>query len=158
MQIGEFIFTHIGAIEVERSEDGSVKPFHPQTRYDNKNGIALHAYGAGPFCKFRIARGIKAAGIYTLTQDEVPIYVGQAVNLDKRWSSNGYGGISPRNCFHGGQQTNCRLNNLIYDAKINGRDLALWFQETANDKTVLDSIERRVMALAKPIWNKAGMA
>lgn len=158
MQIGEYQFTQVGSIEPEHLEDGSVKPFHPQARFNNERGIALHNYGAGPFCKFRIARGIKAAGIYIVTQDEAPVYVGQAINLDKRWSSNGYGGISPRNCFHGGQQTNCRLNNLIFEAKINGRDLTLWFHETANDKTVLDSIERHVMALAQPIWNKAGMA
>ena len=28
--------------------------------------------------------------------------------------NNGYGRISPRNCFQGGQSTNCRVNNLIF--------------------------------------------
>ena len=155
MQIGDYEFRRIGAIEPERLEDGSIKPFHPQSRYNNENGISLHNYGAGPFCKFRIARGVREAGVYTLTLDEAPVYVGLCTSLEKRWYRNGV--ISPRKCYRGGPETECRVNTHIYHAKQNGRALTLWFHETANDKTVLNRIEREVMALAQPVWNKAGI-
>ena len=44
-------------------------------------------------------------------------YVGECANLSARFNV-GYGNISPKNCFSGGQETNCRLNNLLYEAVL----------------------------------------
>jgi hypothetical protein len=62
----------------------------------------------------------------------------------------GYGNISPRNCFKGGQETNCRLNNLIYFAVSEGRDVNLWFHQTANFK----SAELELRAMKAWPWNR----
>lgn len=106
-------FESIGEIVPERDENGAYLEHMPQDRFDRAANTPLHAYGTGPFCRFKIARGNKGAGIYVLTSDGVSVYVGQCVDLGKRWGPNGYGGISPRNCFVGGQSTNCRVNAAI---------------------------------------------
>jgi len=61
----------------------------------------------------------------------------------------GYGNISPKNCYKGGQETNCRLNNLIFQSATAGAGIALWFHETANYKAV----ERELRAELVPEWN-----
>ena len=46
----------------------------------------------------------------------------------------GYGNISPSNCFKGGQETNCRINALIYATVSRGERVHLWFHATADYK------------------------
>jgi hypothetical protein len=62
----------------------------------------------------------------------------------------GYGIISPRNCFIGGQETNCRLNNLILLAARGGAKLSLWFLPTDEYK----GVEHELRASEKPEWNR----
>jgi len=62
----------------------------------------------------------------------------------------GYGIISPRNYFAGGQETNCRINNLIYQAAKAGRRISLWFVNTKDYK----GIERELRASDPPEWNR----
>ena len=45
-------------------------------------------------------------------------------------SDAGYGSISPKNRYVGGQEPYCRLNNLIFTTVRDGADLFLWFFET----------------------------
>jgi|SRR5580700_2637074 hypothetical protein len=63
--------------------------------------------------------------------------------------NTGYGNISPKNCFKGGQGTNCRLNNLVYLAALAGERISLWFFGTADHKT-MESALRSTLKLA---WN-----
>lgn len=58
------------------------------------------------------------------------VYIGRAKNLAERWSKVNYGSISPRNCFKGGQSTNCKMNNYIYEESRKGAKLELYFYET----------------------------
>jgi hypothetical protein len=76
-------------------------------------------------------------------------YVGECANLSARFNA-GYGNISPKNCFKGGQETNCRLNNLIYASVSSGERLSLFFHETANYR----DIEARIRAVLRAPWNK----
>jgi hypothetical protein len=64
--------------------------------------------------------------------------------------NNGYGRISPRNCFQGGQSANCRVNNLILDAAKNGHRIELWFTKSSDRKT----LEERLIARIRPHWNR----
>jgi hypothetical protein len=62
----------------------------------------------------------------------------------------GCGNISPRNCIKGGQETNCRLNNLVYMAAQAGGCISLWFYQTADYK----SVETLLRSTLKPEWNR----
>ena len=127
-------FEFVGEIDPERDPYGEVLGEFPQSRYRNERNLPLHRYGHGPFCRFRVARGWRREGIYILTSGDEPLYVGECVDLETRWGPVGYGLISPRNCYKGGQQTNCRINNLIFvDAKT-GVSLNLWFYPTESNK------------------------
>jgi hypothetical protein len=109
----------------------------------------LNRYGAGPFCKFKIPRNFKTCGVYAIISGTAVLYIGECENLSARYNM-GYGNISPRNCFVGGQETNCRINNLIYCAVNNGAELTLWFLPSSDFKT----IERELRALVRPVWNR----
>jgi len=62
----------------------------------------------------------------------------------------GYGNISPRNCFKGGQETNCRINNLVYQAALKEEAVSLWFFPTADYK-MMESALRMARKFA---WNR----
>lgn len=49
-------FYRIGRIEPERGPDREILEFMPQPLYRDAATIPLHAYGTGPFCRFRVGR------------------------------------------------------------------------------------------------------
>jgi hypothetical protein len=148
-RIGGYDFRYICAIELEREPDGAVRTFIPQARFVNINGIALNKYGEGPFCKFNIPQNLESPGVYVLMVASDIKYIGECVALSSRYNM-GYGTISPRNCYVGGQETNCRINNLILQQISAGSKVSLWFLNTSNHKT----IESRLRALLSPSWNR----
>lgn len=132
--------------------DKSGKPFEymPQSRYKNSKNHPLHKFGNGPFCKFKIPSHYSTkTGVYAITQDDVVVYVGECVDLTKRYNM-GYGNISPKNCFKGGQPTNCRINSQILQSYKNGKKLNLLFYET-KDRF---KIENELIVNLNPVWNK----
>ena len=88
----------------------------PQSRYAKADIKRLNPHGTGPFCRFITVGLPPGPGVYALTVDGVPTYVGKADNLARRWGPQGYGAISPANCYDGGQPTNCRINHQIFNA------------------------------------------
>lgn len=84
-----------------------------------------------------------------LTVDGVPQYVGECANLSARFNA-GYGNISPKNCFKGGQETNCRLNNLLYSAFVASLRISLWFFQTTDYK----SVELALRGTLRLTWNR----
>jgi hypothetical protein len=107
MKLGDYDFEHVCDIEPARSAEGILTQFMPQGRYRNARNLPLNTYGVGPFCKFKIPGRFQACGVYVLTVDSELRYIGKCANLSKRFNM-GYGNISPKNCFKGGQETNCR--------------------------------------------------
>ena len=148
-----YSFESVGPIQPARDESGEVIGELPQPRYRNENNLPLNNYGEGPFCRFRVARGWQSSGTYILVNGDVPLYVGECQNLEDRWGPNGYGGISPRNCFKGGQETNCRVNNLIYKETKSGAGFDLWFHPVEGDKHARLVIENELIAALNPPWN-----
>jgi hypothetical protein len=138
-------------VEIEPTRDaaGAIWPFMPQSRYLNARGLPLNNYGAGPFCNFTIPRHYRTSGVYLLTADNELRYVGECANLSARFNA-GYGDISPKNCFRGGQETNCRLNNLVYRATAAGEKISLWFFQ-AGDYKAMESALRAALNLT---WNR----
>jgi hypothetical protein len=149
MQIGPYLFSHVCRIEPEREADGSVRQFMPQAQFANERSLPLSKYGAGPFCKFKIPNNYNVSGVYALQIADSVNYIGECANLSARYNA-GYGNISPRNCFKGGQDTNCRLNNLIYVAAAAGNEINLWFHQTESYKQA----ELEILAIQKWAWNR----
>lgn len=142
-------FQSVGTIDPERDVSGSIRQFMPQPRYAKAETTPLNPNGAGPFCRFNIAQGINAAGVYVLTLDGEPVYTGKCENLARRWGGMGYGAISPKNCFVGGQSTNCKINNRVLRHTQAGRTLELWFHPTADGAAA----ERALILDLRPAWN-----
>lgn len=149
MDIGGYSFEFVCAIDAERDADGAVKEDEPRFRYMPGAGMLLNHYGEGPFCKFRIPSDRNEAGLYALLVDQAVQYVGECRDLSTRFNM-GYGNISPRNCFVGGQETNCRINRAILDALKAGSEVTLWFRWTADFKRVEAELRRG----CQPPWNR----
>ncbi len=149
LKVGNHEFTYVCDIAPVRTADGSVQQFMPQGRYMNAKNLPLSSYGSGPFCKFMISTRLQVAGVYALASDEVAHYVGETDNLSRRFNS-GYGNISPRNCFKGGQDTNCRVNHLLYTVVQAGKRVSLWFFPTDEYKA-MEAALREALKLG---WNQ----
>ena len=147
-------FEAIGSIEPERDTMGAYVELLPQMRFRDAATARLHAYGAGPFCRFRIAARRREPGLYVLTFNDTAVYAGECVNLEKRWGPNGYGGISPRNCFDGGQPTNCRINAAILAATRSGGRVELWFWPFDGDTVSRRAAEAQLIGALQPAWNR----
>jgi hypothetical protein len=149
MKIAGYEFENIGGITPVCDADGSIRQFMPQNRYENVRSLPINRYGAGPFCGFKISNRFRTSGVYVLTVDDEIRYVGECADLSARFNY-GYGNISPKNCFKGGQETNCRLNNRIYLAAVAGERISLWFLQTTQFK----AIESELRLTLKPAWNR----
>ena len=151
-----YAFERVGAIQPERDGSGEVRGVLPQSRYRNERNLELNRYGRGPFCRFRIARGEnwRRSGAYILTSGNTVCYVGECQILESRWGPNGYGSISPRNCYTGGQETNCRINNLIFTETKTGGEFDLWFHSLAGGKQARRAVECQLVADLEPLWNR----
>jgi hypothetical protein len=142
-------FQFVRRIEPRRDEARTIVEFMPQLRYRNSRGLPLNKHGAGPFCEFRIPSNLLLQGVYALTVDGKVTYIGTCENLSERFNARGYGSIQPKNCFQGGQPTNCKVNNLVLQEAKRGRTLELWFLETADGESLEAELIRRI----QPVWN-----
>lgn len=148
--VGGLRFSRLGSPEfvLERST-GRPKEYMPQSRFEGAGSTPLNAWGEGPFCKFSLQELSAEAGVYVLAVDGGIRYVGRTENLRQRWGPSGYGSISPRNAFVGGQSTNCKVNHLILDAALSEARVTLYFRPTA-DHT---EIEAALIRNLEPPWN-----
>ncbi len=138
-------------IKPKKTHNDDIEQFEPQSRYCKAHLKQLNKHGAGPFCQF-VAVGLPSKpGIYVVTVNGELRYVGKTSDLAQRWGSQGYGVISPANCYQGGQSTNCRINNEIFLAAQADQRIKVWFRE--EDEGELDSIERKLISDCNPRWN-----
>lgn len=148
--INNWKFEYVCKINLKSDPSGNPIEFLPQERYENKKNHGLNKYGQGPFCKFSINKKYaRKSGVYVIIIDDNIKYVGECNDFQKRFGM-GYGNISPRNCFEGGQPTNCRLNSNILKLSKIGKEIQLYFLET-NDRF---KIEYGLIKKFKPCWNK----
>jgi len=148
IDVAEFKFQKICLILPNRCQTGQVEKFLPQSRYENTSEKDLHKFGNGPFCKFKIPNDIKSSGVYALMVDGELKYLGECENLAKRYNTM-YGNIPPAACYKGGRETDCRINNHIYRASVENREVSLWFLNTPRFK----EIEVQLRQKLRPIWN-----
>lgn len=157
MIIDLYAFQFIAQIQLRLEDNEQPMEFVPHLRYRNVKNLSLYKYGAGPFCKVIKPTTLTSRGIYLITVDKRIRYVGECINLSKRFGSGQYANISPRNCFKPkGQTTNCKVNHLILNEKKGGHLIELWFNETPNlDKYDRKNFEETIISIVdpKPDWN-----
>lgn len=117
---------------IPECENGQIKEYAPQNKYAKRGNLLLARNGSGTFCRFSI-QAPTAPGVYLWVVAGEIIYIGEAVNLSKRFNS-GYGNISPRNCYIGGQSTNCKMNKVVLEYYRKGQVIDLYFLPTEDHK------------------------
>lgn len=129
-----------------------LKDVHKECR--SKREHPLHKYGEGPFCEFDIPDEIKEdKGLYILVVDGIVRYIGKCNNTFKKRISEGYGHISPRNCFKGGQSTNCHINRKINEAIENGSKVLVGVHKMDRIDDI-DSLEKEILSrIGDENWN-----
>ena len=151
MNIEEYPFQYVCEIVPKLNENGKPKEYTPHLRYNNSKNIPLHKYGRGPFCQFEIPKEYYGKkGVYIILVNGEIKYVGECEDLGVRFN-RGYGHISPRNCYIGGQPTNCRINSLILETYNKDLQIELLFYETKEDRFNIESI---LIKELNPEWNK----
>lgn len=129
--------------------DGNVKEFYPQESYKKKDTIPLNKYGIGAFCKFSVGDKYKnTSGVYALYIENELIYIGKCKDFALRFNS-GYGNISPRNCYVGGQSTNCKINKVVLNRLKDNKHISIYFCKTDN----YDEIEKELIEYYNPKYN-----
>jgi hypothetical protein len=75
----------------------------------------LNRHGDKAFCDFSIEKTAltKTKGVYCFAIGEQVQYVGQTRVSFERRVNQGYGHVSPKNCYRDGRSTNCHVNSLI---------------------------------------------
>jgi hypothetical protein len=141
-------------IHPDRTANGQIAEFMPQSRYKNAGSDPLNSNGEGPFCRFSL-RGLPSqSGVYAVTVNGLIVYFGECVDLSARWGLSGYGSIQPKNCYVGGQSTNCKINHRVLLATKDGATVRLWFHPTDDYKAVESSVLNKV----RFPWNGKGGA
>lgn len=143
-----FLFSLLQPIEPERDDQDRILELFPQFNYQNKKNLETHCYGNGPFCRFKI-NADPQPGVYLWVVDHTIIYIGETNNLKKRFNT-GYGNISPRNCFKGGQTTNCKMNQVVLKMAKENKYVNLYFYKTDKYKDV----EKELLKSINTEYNK----
>jgi hypothetical protein len=152
IQLGDYGFAFIATLAPQRDASGRMTEVSPQDAYQQAATARLHKYGHGTFCKFRIAVPKGLMGVYAFVVDGAVRYIGECADLGKRFNM-GYGNISPRNCYAGGQPTNCKINRWVFDMAQADRRVDVYFYPTPDRHRVEAQLIARY---APPLNGRAG--
>lgn len=148
--IGGLTFALVAALDPDRDSDGRPVEFMPQAAYAKAGTSRLNPHGAGPFCRLRVVPRLHQAGLYAVVVGSDVRYIGIADDLAERWGPRGYGVIHPRNCYVGGQPTNCKINSAILrEVHAERRPLLYFCALPANRR----AHEARLIGELHPPWN-----
>ena len=149
-------FFHLkGKIENEYSEylDYELGKFIYKLKNDNNILYKkfLNNFGDKTYSKFWIddKNILDKKGLYLFCVNNDIMYIGKCVDNFKNRIDIGYGNISPRNCFLGGQSTNCRINYFITLVK-NNIELYILTMENIEE---INKLEKILIKKYKPKWN-----
>jgi hypothetical protein len=111
----------------------------------------LNKDGDGTFCDFSIERTdlTKRKGIYYFAIADEVKYVGKT-HESFTWRINqGYGRISPKNCYLDGQSTNCHINAVI----AKNHAVVSLFVCPIEDDSEINPLEELLIDSHQPEWN-----
>ena len=148
-QFAGHTFKRVGQIQPERDHSGKPVEYTPEAIPND----LLNRYGLGPFCRFSVAQqqNWQIGGVSIVTCNESVRSVGETVNLSRYWFSRGR--IAPAAARKGGQQSNCRINNLILGEAKRGADIVLWFHCVQHDAERKE-LKARLIAALSPPWDR----
>lgn len=148
LSLGEWDFELVASLAPERDQSWTIIEYSSQGRYQGADNVPLHRYGHGTFCRFRINVPTGRAGVYAMVVDGAVRYIGECVDLLRRFNT-GHGNISPRNSYEHGQPTNCKINQHVLDETKAGRQVNVYFHSSSQRK----SIEACLIEMYSPRWN-----
>lgn len=138
----------VWTIDPEHNTRGGITEFNPCDRFPNRNGLMLHEWGEGPFCRFRIpGRFRDLQGVYLLVIGGKIVFTGWSQNLVQRINQN-YGTISPRKCFDGSEPENCLVNHRILNAANAKQKIIIYLLPNAGPELADEIVEK-----LSPQWN-----
>jgi hypothetical protein len=113
LKLGLVQFEWVAALrpEVDLNDDAVDRTIRHSQRLDVD--ISPPGETASAFCVLRLRGLPHEPGLYLITEQRQPVYIGETVDLAERFSSRGYGRIFPSNVGPGGQSTNCNINAHI---------------------------------------------
>jgi len=124
LKIDQYELKYVCDIIPEIDDNGNIIEYYPQELYRKKENVKLHEYGKRPFCRFKIPTcWAGKEGVYCIYSDDQLVYVGECVDLSKRFNM-GYGNISPVFVRNDGYE---KLS--AYLKRINGDSIKLTFNE-----------------------------
>lgn len=111
----------------------------------------LNTYGDQAFCRFQLTdRSVRnLRGLYCFTLDDTVKYIGRTIDSFAKRINQGYGSISPRNCYRDGRRTNCHLNALTSGVT---EQVQLYLHPMV-DEALIVATERALIGAYKPEWN-----
>lgn len=120
---------------------------------NEKYKLFLNKYGDMEYCKFKISdkETWKLKGIYFYVLNSEIVYIGRCCDSFYKRINNGYGRISPKNCYKDGQQTNCHINSLVNKYYKN---ISFWIYPVVNVEEIKE-LEVKLIKYYKPKWNIA---
>ena len=125
---------------------------------DNKDSFYknfLNQYGDCVFSKFKIIdkKILSKKGLYIYCVNDELKYIGRSKDPFEKRINNGYGRISPKNCFLDGQSTNCHINSLI----TKNKDIIHLFVLQLKSDILIESLEKDLIeeySQKNKLWNK----
>lgn len=139
----------IWTIEPDHNSRGGITVYNPLSRFPSRDGLMLHAWGEGPFCRFKIPERFRGlGGVYLLTVAGKIVFAGWSRNLVQRMNQN-YGTISVRKCFDGSEPENCMVNHRILLAAQEKKKVMIYLLPDGGPDLCDDIITRLV-----PQWNQ----
>jgi hypothetical protein len=111
----------------------------------------LNDHGDAVYSKFRIIdrKYLLEKGLYIYCINDELKYIGRSKDPFGKRINNGYGNISPKNCYLDGQSTNCHINSLITKYR---RETTLFLSPLKND-TIIVQVEIDLINKYSPEWN-----
>jgi len=99
--------------------------------------------------KFNLGNSNDVSGVYIWKINGEIVYIGETKTFIKRFNE-GYGRITPRNIFAGGQNTNCRMN--IVAKKNKNKIIEIYFCKTNKCKELESNLLKYNNENEKEFW------
>jgi len=129
--------------------------FKMKQNHDNYYLEFLNANGDNKYCRFKLSESnkniVSEKGLYIYRLFDEIVYIGRCRDSFKKRFNNGYGNISPKNCYIDGQSTNCHINSRINQVYENLEVYVL----SLNDNRQIEEMERKFIKEFNPRWNIA---